>query len=421
MRKIYLLLTLTALLFSPVRAQVLLPTIADSITQSLNRQFPDRQLSAWQRAQLVRQQLENAVLDQQMPKIPLLLEYLAHAAPDSLPAVQPREAMSLLLASGAYGPLLKRVLADKSAQAQQQYRLAPVARPNTLADIADFYTATHVETLVAQTQKLPQEEAAFIQLLLEVLPRGGVSPATDSTIQRFQQRHPHSPYGYVLKAFQTQEQVKVSLRKWHVREEEFGSAYSLHNPNYRLSHLRFGGEYHCGTAIFTGGTGEVFGPGFRAGVGAELGWDRCMLYLGGCFGWATVRNDFTYLGNSWSRGTKLHYYFLDASVGYHLINGGKVVLTPFVGLSMGNFYLPVNNSDRSLELYLSRPLTAGLGIDIVVGEGESNATLSSLMLKVRGGVRAGNTLIKPDTPGTLFYIDLGFGFRVAGKIILPSL
>lgn len=219
MRKIYPLLILAVLLFSSARAQVPIPVIADSITQSLNQQFPGGHPTALQRVQLVRLQLEDAVLDQKMRQIPMLLDYLTRTVPESVPTVQPREALSLLLAAGAYGPLLQRVLADKAEPAQRRYRQAMLLPSYTLGDIADFYLATHAEALTAQTQKRPTEEAGFIQLLLEVLPRGGVSPAVNSTIQQFRRQYPNSPYNYVLKEFQTQERVKAKLRKWQVRHE----------------------------------------------------------------------------------------------------------------------------------------------------------------------------------------------------------
>ena len=165
MRKICLLLALTILLFSSVRAQVLGPALADSITQSLNQQFPVGHPPPLWRVQLVRQQLENALLDQKTQQIPLLLDYLARAVPDSVPTVQPREAMSLLLAAGAYGPLLKRVLADNAAPAQRRYRKDPLLPPQNLGDIADFYLATHADVFTAHAQQLTTEEAAFIQLL----------------------------------------------------------------------------------------------------------------------------------------------------------------------------------------------------------------------------------------------------------------
>ena len=234
MRKSHLFLVLVLLWFSSARAQVMTPARADSITHSLDQQFPGGPPSDLQRVQLVRQQLEDAVLEQKLRQVPLLLDYLARVVPESAPTVQPREAMSLLLAAGAYGPLLKRVLADKSEQAQRRYRQALLLIPGSLGDMADFCIATHAENLKAQTQKLPTEEAVFIQLLVEVLPRGGVSPAIDSTIQRFRQQYTESPYAYVLKAFQTQEQVKGQLRQWHVRADKVRSGSCAGSGSSRL-------------------------------------------------------------------------------------------------------------------------------------------------------------------------------------------
>ena len=121
--RFYLLLALAGLLCSSVRAQIA-PATLDSITQALNQQLPGGTPTAQQRVLLVRQQLDEAVLTQQLRTIPLLLDYLARAVPESVPTVQPREAMALLLAAGAFSPLLQRVVADKSELAQRRYRQA---------------------------------------------------------------------------------------------------------------------------------------------------------------------------------------------------------------------------------------------------------------------------------------------------------
>ena len=375
----------------------------------------------------VRQQLEEAVLSQRLRTIPLLLEYLARTVPDTVATVQPREALSLLLAAGAYGPLLQRVLADKSAQAQRRYRQVPVARPNTLGDVADFYTATHSETLTALTQPLPREEAAFIRLLLEVLPRGGVSPAIDSTIRRFGQQYPNSPYGYVLKRFQAQEQVKADLRKWHLREEreweqrrerrweswEGQSAQSYAGGGHGV---HFDGYLNAGGGFFTGSLGDVFRLRYNLfGIGSELGVGRVVLCLHTHYGEVAARQSFAHDGHTYAAGNYLSCGVAELSVGYRALGGKRLALTPFAGLSTFDFRFleRVVTSGTLIEsgvhIPLQRPLTAGLNLDVYLGEREKEV---SWLLKVRTGIRAAEAALSPEVNGLTFYLNVGLAFRL---------
>lgn len=426
MRKVYLLLTLAALSCSPARAQLSSSGILDSISQSLTRQLAQGSPTPLQRVFLVRQQLVEAMLDQQVRRIPLLLDYLARTVPDSVPTVQPREAMSLLLAAGAFRPLLQRVRADKADQEQRRYRKQPLLPPDVLADIADYYLAEHVESLTAQTQRLTNEEATFIRLLLDILPRGGVSPDVEIRIKIFLKQYPGSLYGSILNKFQVREQVKASLRVWHERREkemweeirqrqqlqspQKWELFSFHHdtPNYTSSQLRLGSEFYYGNAAFSGGLGELFQPHFNIGAGLNIGWKRYVFHLCEAFGSAGVKRDFAYLGDTWTSGTKLKYYLIEASVGYHLLHGKGVTLSPFFGASISHFSIPNNNLNSKLDLYLSRPLTAGLELDLLLGKQEAYSSIS-LLLKIRGGVRSGITPIYPEIPGALFFLSIGLG------------
>ena len=335
MQKIYLLLVLAAMLFSPVRAQVISRAASDSISQALVRQYGS--LTTLQRVGVVRQQMEEAVMDERLRQIPLLLGYLARTVPDSVPTVQPREAMSLLLAAGEYDLLLTRVAADKTDQQKQWYQKWALLPPYTLADIADFYLAEHIGPLAARTQNLAAEEGAFVRILLEVLPRGGLSPEDDTTVQRFRQRYPNSSYGYVLRGFQEQEKVKMSLRAWHERQaREF---YSFHGTTpvdgaeYKLSRFRYGLDFHSGTGFFTSGLNQAFRPLFNFGHGFEFGWDRYMLYLRNYIGTAETRAPYTYDGRTWPTGLRLNYYVPEISLGFRVVESKRLLLTPFAGIS----------------------------------------------------------------------------------------
>ena len=428
MRKICLLLALVLLLCASGRAQIV-PSRLDSVTQALNQQFPGGHPYTLWRVERVRQQLEEAVLDQQPRRIPLLLDYLTRTVPDTVPTVQPREAISLLLAAGAYGPLLQRVLADKPAQMQRRYRQAPLARPNTLADIADFYTATHIEPLTAQTRKFNPEEAAFIRLLLEVLPRGGVSPALDSTIQRFQQQYPDSPYGYVLQGFQTQEQVKAKLRKWRVREaQEWQQQWERRrqqpwggqsDQTYAggMGHgVHFDGYLNAGGGFFTGSLGEAFRLRYNMfGIGTELGLGRVVLCLHSHYGEVGARRNFTYDGRPHVAGNYLSCGIAEISAGYRVLSGKRLALVPFVGLSTYDFRFleRVVTSGTLVEsgvhIALQRPLTAGLNLDVYLGGREKEL---SWLLKVRTGVRAAEASLSPEVSGLAFYLNVGMAFRL---------
>lgn len=419
MRKIYLLLVLALLLSSSVRAQIV-PDKLDSITQSLNQQFPGGHPYALWRVERVRQQLEEAVLDQQMRRIPLLLDYLTRTVPDTVTTVQPREAMSLLLAAGAYGLLLQRVLADKSAQAQQRYRQAPVARPNTLADIADFYTATHVETLTAQTLALTQEKARFIQLLLDAMPRGGVSPDMDAEMQQFRQQYPSSPYNDVLKSFQTQEEVKVNLRAWHIRQEaeqvarsrqEWGASSTV--PS--VDQLHFDGEANGGTGYFTGSLGHAFQFRYNLGLGIEFALSRYLISLRTNYGPVAVQEAFTYEGVTYPAGNNTSYSMPEVSLGYCVVNRKRVTFAPYVGAAVGEFSLPeqpgaANGRNGKVHVYLNRPLTTGFIFSFLPGE--PNTKKLNWVLKIRGGVRAAAMSSRPDVNGGMFYLSAGVGYRV---------
>lgn len=425
MKKIYLLLLGLLTFWLPAHAQVSVP--ADSITQSLDRQLGPVPATPLQRAILVRQQLENAVLDEQLTRIPLLLDYLARAVPESVPTVQPREAMSLLLAAGAFGPLLKRVISDGSAPAQRRYRQTLLLSPSTLGDVADFYLATHVKSLTVETKKLSAEDAAFIQLLLDVLPRGGISPAIDSTIQFFRRQYPNSPYGYVLKGFQTQEAVKAQLRKWHIRKEQERQlrwereqqAWAVEHPQgYAGSghDVHFDGYLNAGGGLLTGSLGDVFQLRYNFfGIGSELGLGHVVLCLHTHYGQVGARREFTYDGHTHAAGNYLNCGLAEVSAGYRVISGKRLALSPFVGLSMYSLDIPsqlaTNGAlvENRVRINLQRPFTAGLSLDLFLGEREKEL---SWLLKVRTGVRAAEASLSPEVNGLAFYLNVGLALRL---------
>ena len=417
MRKIYLFLLLS-LHISAAHAQPTTPVRLDSITQALNQQLAGGPATALQRVVLVRQQLEAAVLDQQQRQIPLLLDYLALAVPKSVPTVQPGEAMSLLLAAGAFGPLLKRVVADQTEAAQQRYAGAGLLPPSSLADVADFYSGTHVAALTAQAAGLSAEESGFVRLLLEVLPRGGVSPDMDAAISAFLQQFPVSPYAYLLRNFRQEEQRKITLRILEAKETAARNASWRAVETARISNLRFGVDVHSGTAFFTGALGEAFQSRFNLGAGADLAWKHYVLFLRDYLGWATVRTDFTYLGNHWSSGQRVQYFIPEASFGYRFFDSDDELLTitPFVGVSVAYFSLPVAVTNRETELYLDRPFTAGLSLDLLLGSNENQNKATSLRLKIRGGFRAAPVPMLPDKSSFLFYLNVGLGYRIANIV-----
>ena len=435
MKKIYLLLIGLLSFWLPALAQVSAPL--DSIAQALDQQLGPIPATPLQRAIMVRQQLQDAVLDEQLTRIPLLLEYLARAVPESVPTVQPREALSLLLAAGAFGPLLKRVIADKAALAQRRYRQALLLPPSALGDVADFYLSTHTEALKAQSQSLTTEEAAFITLLLEVLPRGGVSPALDAEIDSFQQQFPHSEYGYLLRDFHNAEQNKISLRALQEEEEkqnqlarqaEWGASELARRENTKKwrvaydawelksghpSRFCYGLDFYSGTGFFTNGLNAAFRPRYNLGNGFEFGWDHFMLYLRNYIGWAEARTDFSYDGHVWPAGQTLNYYIPEVSGGFRLVDRPHFMLTPFAGFSW--FYFAPSSSDSKanpalkMDVFMRYPFTAGINLDIPVIKTRNGSELGYWILKVRSGVRAAEAPLRPALHGTLFYLDIGIG------------
>ena len=417
MRKIYLLLLFSMHCFT-AKAQTTTPARLDSISQALNQQLGGGPATPLQRVVLVRQQLEAAVLDQQWQQIPLLLDYLALAVPQSVPTVQPGEAMSLLLAAGAFGPLLKRVVADQAEPVKARYGSAGLLPPTLLADVADFYSGTHVEVLTTQAQALPAEESRFVRLLLEVLPRGGVSPDLDSTIRQFQWRYPSSRYGSVLKNFQAREQVKAQLRKWHEREEsekrkrwenEWQQQRST-APSTLESHVD--GYLNLGTGYFFGSLGQAFRQRYNFGLGSELCLHRYVLGLRVHFGGVEVRENFTNNGIVYPAGS-ISLTNPEVSVGYQLLQTKKVSLSPFIGVSLYHFTFPeqVPGTGRNgkVQVYLNRPLLAGLVFDY--SPNKESASMN-WVLKLHSGLRAAQLPDRPDVSGMIFYLNVGVGYRV---------
>ena len=409
MRKIYLFLILAAILVSPAQAQGI-SLAADSISKSLARQYGS--LTTLQRVRLVRQQLADAVMNGQVRPIPQLLGYLAQTVPDSVPTVQPREAMALLLAAGAFRPLLKRVAADKADREQRQYRKQPLLPPDALAELADYYLSEHLESLTAKTQSLTNEEATFIRLLLEVLPRGGVSPDSEIRIKIFQQQYPDSSYGYVLTGYQKQEQVKASLRARQARQEReyFPSLYAP-------LQVHFDGYMSGGFGLLTGSLGDAFRLRYNFfGLGTEVGLGKCLLNLHTHYGSIAVRNDFAYDGTTYPASNSLNYAFVEISAGYRLFSSKRLALSPFVGASYCDFTFtaPVgsvgSSPDQLTHVYLKRPFTAGFILDIVPGNREKEL---SWLVKVRGGFREASMPLRPEINGSVFYLNIGLAFRLA--------
>ncbi|HEX8658744.1 MAG TPA: hypothetical protein VF690_14465 [Hymenobacter sp.] len=372
----------------PVRGQ----TIAspDSITQRLNLDLQRGTVSPMVRVVQIREQLAADLRQDRVHQVRQLLAYLERITPDSVTTLLPYEAWTLLAAAGEFNSLVQRIAANNPFKAR--LRAAHQQPPHDgLFELTQAYLARHAPELLARAQqaKVSPEDSTFLQLALPLLTqyRIAANDSLNEAMQRFMAKYPHSNYEYFIER--------------------------MARPTFEPSRFSYGLDFHSGTAFFTGGLGAAFRSKYNIGHGFEFGWDRYMLYLRNYIGVAEARTDFNYAGRTWPSGQRLNYYVPEISVGYCFLDGTRLRLTPFVGVSWCNFAPSTADAKKNpaldMDVTMRGPLTAGLNADVVLWRTQSGSEVGALVLKIRGGARTTKAPLSPATRGVLFYLDVGIG------------
>ena len=426
-----LLLLLLWLLPGAVSAQV--PAVrGDSLAPLPARPLPNGGLTTTQQVNRVRAQLHDALLKKQVGRIPALLDFLARRVPATVFTVRPDEAWALLATTGQFDLLLRRVAAATSVQEAAPPPRRSAGIRDTLLEEANFYLATHADTLTAQTRPLADEPGSFVRLLLDMLPRGGTSPLDDADITRFFKLYPSSPYSYVLTELRRQERERARLRTsmepppesiragphtidiWKDREPEV-----YHSLRFRLDGCLGGG-----LGLFTGQLGDNFRLRYSP-FSYQPAFALNQFVLGFNLSGSEVKvfRDYTYDGSTCLAGNNMEYLQLELMGGYRFFSGQRLSLTPFIGGGASNLSFIERRLysgalvEKGVRAEFQRALVVACVLDIRLNKEEKQL---NWILKIRAGVRGASLAQHPELSGQVLDLGVGIGFRLTSGLEMPS-
>jgi len=135
-------------------------------------------------------------------------------------------------------------------------------------------------------------------------------------------------------------------------------------PNFRRSAFGIGMHAGFGAGLLTGSLGKHFETTRNLMYGFDFGYKKLVLFLTGSITWSSVIKDYQEK-NFWEKGTRAGVAIIEASVGYNILDGSKIKLAPFAGLSLIEISNREANEEEAMDFRMvdDNNLIAGLNLD----------------------------------------------------------
>lgn len=122
-------------------------------------------------------------------------------------------------------------------------------------------------------------------------------------------------------------------------------------PDFRLGKFGLGVHMGTGTSFYTATVQDFVVPRFVFNIGYYFMYTKYMLYVDVMYGSARMRDTFEH-DVLLPEGQGLSSGFVNAALGYKLVEGRKFSLTPFAGYGLAQFSIPNHNIEEE-KIYIS--------------------------------------------------------------------
>lgn len=185
---------------------------------------------------------------------------------------------------------------------------------------------------------------------------------------------------------------------------------------YTKSDWAIGADIFSGYGISTGNAAINFKNHVPIGVGFDIYYKKYVLYLRDYIGFDRTLNDINYNGVTWNKKSQVRIYLPEASLGYPIISGKKLRMTPFAGIS-GLSYSPTLvdiNENKDLKVFekFTSKAVVGLNMDFIFSNMSTGYLFNKddeLFIRLRYGLNYSNSNKYPYFSGNIHYITVGIG------------
>ena len=130
-------------------------------------------------------------------------------------------------------------------------------------------------------------------------------------------------------------------------------------PPFELKRFGMGVELGMGSGATTGTLSDHFTPAFGIMYGFDFIYQPFVLYLNGTLAWGKIRKEIQ-ADDEWPDGKTANLAYLQAVLGYPIMESDKWKLTPFAGLGITEFTRQLNNEDEDDPRFYDIGPMAGL-------------------------------------------------------------
>ncbi|MFN8340580.1 MAG: hypothetical protein U0V64_02840 [Cyclobacteriaceae bacterium] len=284
-------------------------------------------------------------------KVTTVIDYLtAIERNDHYVAFYPLERWLLWYWTGQYDRILDETVRYKELYIDgQTTKVKPLpddllhrlekAMPSNKQEIIDHMTAA----------MLPDIDRQFLVLNLDYLLTDDASylvsrrEAINAEVEKYLESFPESPYNEYLRDY-----VRVK---------------------FRISDWGWGFELFSGYGKPSGQLSTYFPDMVPFGVAFDVSYKKAVFYFRDYIGFGSLRNDIRFNAATWRRGAHVEMYIPEISAGYPVIDGKRLRVVPFMGLTWTAF-LPTDTDKKNTPDYeyvglnYKQGYTLGVNIDL---------------------------------------------------------
>lgn len=141
--------------------------------------------------------------------------------------------------------------------------------------------------------------------------------------------------------------IEWVVAMWEKRlAKELASTLQQAVPGIERRNFGYALHVNAGIGTFTGSLGRHTKPSFNLMFGFDWAFKDVILYMNGTLAWGQMKQTYTDR-EIWEKGKNTHFALFDFSMGYAVLDGARIKLSPFAGIGISEFSLadPVNDDD----------------------------------------------------------------------------